>query len=109
MSVACAIVRFTRRQYKPLVKSDQPKQIPGMTVEQMARMEREMEKLQRDLKTVESRYGEDVLQLVIASGYLSKLVANLEIRRYLGQHHPEILAEFRAVIAATSLDQVNTA
>jgi hypothetical protein len=30
------------------------------------------DKLQRDLKTVESRYGEDVLQLVIASGYLSK-------------------------------------
>jgi hypothetical protein len=35
----------------------------------MARMEREMEKVQRDLKTVESRYGEDVLQWVIASGY----------------------------------------
>lgn len=45
-----------------LVKSDQPKQIAGMTAEQMARMEREMEKVQRDLKTVESRYGEDVLQ-----------------------------------------------
>jgi hypothetical protein len=40
-----------------------------MTTEQMARMEREMEKVQWDLKTVESRYGEDVLQLVIASGY----------------------------------------
>src|SRR2546426_8000381 len=34
-----------------------------MTTEQMARMEREMGKVQRDLKTVESRYGEDVLQL----------------------------------------------
>ena len=40
-----------------------------MITEQMARMERETEKVQRDLKTVESRYGEDVLQLVIASGY----------------------------------------
>jgi len=29
-----------------------------MTTEQMARMEREMGKVQRDLKTVESRYGE---------------------------------------------------
>jgi hypothetical protein len=35
------------------------------------RMEREMETLQCDLKSVESRYGEDVLQLLIASGYLS--------------------------------------
>jgi hypothetical protein len=34
-----------------------------MTTEQMARMERETGKAQRDLKTVESRYSEDVLQL----------------------------------------------
>ena len=31
-------------------------------------MERESRRVLRDLKTVESRYGEDVLQLVIASG-----------------------------------------
>jgi hypothetical protein len=104
-SYAKALLAATRQA--DLVKADAPKKIGGMTPEQMARMEREMEKLQRDLKTVESRYGEDVLQLVIASGYLSKLVANGEIKRYLGQHHPEILSEFRAVITATSLDQVN--
>jgi ParB-like chromosome segregation protein Spo0J len=107
LSYARALLAATRQA--DLVKSDEPKKIAGMTPEQMARMEREMEKLQRDLKTVESRYGEDVLQLVIASGYLSKLVANAEIKRYLSQHHPEILSEFRAIIAATSLDQVNTA
>jgi hypothetical protein len=105
--LAKALLAATRQA--DLVKSEEPKRIAGMTPEQMARMEREMEKVQRDLKTVESRYGEDVLQLVIASGYLAKLVANAEIKRYLGQHHPEILSEFRAVIAAASLDQVNTA
>jgi ParB-like chromosome segregation protein Spo0J len=106
-SYAKALLAATRQA--DLVKAEEPKRIAGMTPEQMARMEREMEKVQRDLKSVESRYGEDVLQLVIASGYLSKLVANAEIKRYLGQHHPEILSEFRAIIAATSLDQVNTA
>lgn len=106
-SYAKALLAATRQA--DLVKAEAPKKIAGMTPEQMARMEREMEKLQRDLKTVESRYGEDVLQLVIASGYLSKLVANAEVKRYLGQHHAEILSEFRAIIAATSLDQVNTA
>jgi ParB-like chromosome segregation protein Spo0J len=106
LSYARALLAATRQA--DLVKSDEPKKIAGMTPEQMARMEREMEKLQRDLKTVESRYGEDVLQLVIASGYLSKLVGNAEVKRYLSQHHPEILSEFRAIIAATSLDQVNT-
>lgn len=55
-----------------------------------------------------SRYGEDVLQLVIASGYLSKLVRNSEIKRYLTQHHAEILAEFNSIVVRTSLDQANS-
>jgi len=40
-----------------------------MTTVPMARMKREMEKVQQDWKTVESRYDEDVLPLAIASGY----------------------------------------
>lgn len=90
-----------------LVKSDRPKKVGGLTPEQMARMEREMEALQQDLKTVETRYGDDVLHLVIASGYLAKLVANRNIKRYLNQNHPEILDEFTAIVAAASLDQIN--
>jgi ParB-like chromosome segregation protein Spo0J len=105
-SYARALLAATRQH--DLVKADQPKQIAGMTAEQIARMEREMEKLQKDLKSVESRYGEDVLQLVIASGYLSKLVRNSGIKRYLQQHHAEILTEFTAIIAATSLDQASS-
>lgn len=91
-----------------LVKSDQPKRVAGLTPEQMHRMEREMDKVQRDLKGVEARYGEDVLQLVIASGYLAKLLRNLGIKRYLTKHHPEILTEFQTIISATSLDQGTT-
>lgn len=64
-----------------------------------------MEVLQRDMKSVESRYGDDVLRLVIASAYLAKLVANRGVKRYLSQQHPEILAEFFATVAATSPDQ----
>ena len=36
----------------------------------MARMEREMEALQRDFKGIESSYGETVLNLMVASGSL---------------------------------------
>ena len=52
-SYAKALLAATRQA--DLVKSEEPKQIAGMTPEQMARMEREMEKVQRDLKTVESQ------------------------------------------------------
>jgi hypothetical protein len=41
-------------------------------------MEREMEKLQCDLKSLESHYGDDILQLVIALGLLVELVGMLK-------------------------------
>jgi ParB-like chromosome segregation protein Spo0J len=104
-SYAKALLAATRQA--DLVRSDQPKKVGGLTVEQMARMEREMETLQQDLKSVESRYGDDVLHLVIASGYLSKLAGNVAITRYLGLHHPEFLAEFASIISAGSIDQPN--
>jgi ParB-like chromosome segregation protein Spo0J len=102
-SYAKALLAATRQA--DLVKSEQPKKVGGLTPDQMARMEREMETVQQDLKMVEARYGDDVLHLVIASGYLSKLLNNKDIRRYLSQHHPELLAEFIAIVSATSLDQ----
>jgi ParB-like chromosome segregation protein Spo0J len=105
-SYAKAILAATRQG--DLVKSEQPKKVSGLTSEQMSRMEREMETVQQDLKMVESSYGDDVLHLVIASGYLSKLLNNKNIRRYLSQHHAEILAEFVAIVSATSLDQSGT-
>lgn len=101
-SYAKALLAATRQV--DLVRSDRPKKVGGLTPEQMSRMEREMDTVQQDLKTVESRYGDDVLHLVIASGYLAKLVKNRDVKRYLNQHHPEILSEFVAVISATSLD-----
>ncbi len=88
-----------------LARPDQPKRVGGMTPEQMDRMEREMGTLTQDFKALETSYGDDVLHLVIASGYLSRLVANPAIERYLLQRHPELLGEFRAIISAASLDQ----
>ncbi len=101
-SYAKAILAATKQA--DLMKPDQPKRVSGLTAEQMTRMEREMAGLQEDVKAVEARYGDDMLHLVIAAGYLAKLVGNRNIRRYLGQHHPEILEEFTAIIASASLD-----
>lgn len=80
-----------------------------MTREQMTRMEREMASLHQDFKEIENSYGDDILHLVIASGYLAKLVGNREIEHYLARQHSELLEEFRAIIAASSLDQTGLA
>ena len=63
-SYAKAILAATKQS--DLVRADRPKRVSGLTADQMLRMEREMEAVQRDLKTVETRYGEDMLHLVIA-------------------------------------------
>ena len=39
-------------------------------------MEREMDGLQREFKSVSASYGDTVLNLVVASGYLSSLIGN---------------------------------
>lgn len=106
-SYAKALLASTRQE--DLAKPDQPKKIAGLTSEQMARMEREMTTLHQDFKLIENSYGDDILHLVIASGYLSKLVSNKEIQRYLSLHHSELLEEFRAIISASSLDQTQAA
>ncbi len=88
-----------------LVRPHRSKALKDVTPEQIARMQREMESLQAELGQIEDSYGNDVLHLVIARGYLAKLVNNAEIAGYLKNHHPEILEEFRTIVAAGSLDQ----
>jgi hypothetical protein len=97
---AHALLAATRRE--DLV---QPKKIHGLSAEQMARMEHEMDGLQREFKAVSASYGDTVLNLVVASGYLSSLLGNPQISVYLERHYPEILTEFRAIVAATSLEE----
>lgn len=103
LSYAKALLAATRQN--DLVHPDRPKQIKGMLPEQMAKMEREMESLSRDFKALEASFGDDVLHLVIASGYLTRLLSNAAVEAYLARSHPELLDEFRAIVAATSLDQ----
>jgi ParB-like chromosome segregation protein Spo0J len=97
---AHALLAATRRE--DLV---QPKKIHGLSAEQMARMEHEMDGLQREFKAISASYGDTVLNLVVASGYLSSLVGNARVSGYLERHYPEILTEFRAIVAATSLEE----
>jgi hypothetical protein len=48
----------------------------------------------------EQSYGPDHLRLVLARGYVTKLISNTRIARWLQQHQPEVLAEFRKIAEA---------
>lgn len=88
-----------------LLVDGKPKKLTGVSPEQMAKMEREMTNLQGQYRLVEQTYGQDVLNLVLAKGYLSKLLENESVRDYVLQHQPELLAELEAIVATVSLEQ----
>jgi hypothetical protein len=86
-----------------LTDPEKPKKIKGLDEDQMARMESEMASLQREYRLIEENYGTDVLNLTLAKGYLSTLLGNARVVRYLAQNHAEILAQFQKVTEMTSL------
>jgi hypothetical protein len=88
-----------------LVSGVKPKKIGGVSAEQMVKMEREMSNLQEQYKLVEESYGQDVLNLVLAKGYLSKLLENEEISRFIENAQPDVFSEFINIVEITSLDR----
>lgn len=86
-----------------LVESGKPKSFKGISPEQIARMEKEMASLQREMKLIEESYGPDHLDLVLARGYLVSLLNNSKVVRYLTQNHSEILGEFQRISEAASM------
>lgn len=88
-----------------LIDGKKTAKLTGLTADQMARMEREMTNLQGQYKNVEQTYGQDVLNLVLAKGYLAKMLENKAVARFLKQRQPEVLTEFEAIVETVSLDQ----
>jgi hypothetical protein len=74
-----------------------------VTSEQMARMERELASLQSQVKSVEESFGIDNLHLTVAKGYVTKMLANKRIMRWLEQHRQEYLGEFQSIAEIDSI------
>jgi ParB-like chromosome segregation protein Spo0J len=105
ITVAYAEAMLVATPAEMLVEGKKPAKLTGLTQEQMAKMEREMSNLQGQYKMVEQTYGQDVLNLVLAKGYLAKLLENKSVTRYLKQRQPDVLAEFQTIVQTVSLDQ----
>jgi hypothetical protein len=88
-----------------LVGETKPKKMTGVSADQMAKMEREMGNLQEQFKLAEQTYGQDILNLVLAKGYLAKLMANEAILRHLTRNHPDVLNEFDSIVRLVALDK----
>jgi hypothetical protein len=73
------------------------KVVRGLTEAQIALMERESADLDREFRLIEQTYGEDHLDLVLATGYVSRLLCNVRVVRHLAQYHADLLGEFQKI------------
>ncbi len=74
------------------------------TEEQLGLIERETANLRARYRMIEQTYADDVLNLVVAKGYVNKLITNPEIESYLRKWHGELLPEFVALASLSSLE-----
>jgi len=88
-----------------LVSETKPKKMVGVSADQMVKMEREMGNVHEQFKLAEQSYGQDILNLVLAKGYLAKLMANEAILRHLTKNHPDVLNEFDNIVRMVALDK----
>jgi hypothetical protein len=78
--------------------SEQRKSIRGLSDEQIGHMEREATNIDREFRMIEQSYGIDHLDLVLATGYLARMIGNVRVVHHLARHHPELLAEFQRIV-----------
>ena len=83
-----------------MVLPHEPKKKAGMTGEELARMEREMEALEKDFKSIEANYTENMMSLTLSRGYIKRLIENSRVAKHLREHHGELLPEFETIAKA---------
>ncbi|MEJ1165679.1 plasmid partitioning protein RepB C-terminal domain-containing protein [Variovorax sp. CCNWLW186] len=87
-----------------LAAGKRPRKGRGIDQEQVDRMEREMSGVQDQYRMIEQGFGEDTLNLVLARGYVAKLVDNKSVFRYLERNHGAVLEQVVGLVNSTSAD-----
>ena len=74
-------------------------------IKQLVKLEKEMNQIHEHFKDAEMNYGSDLLHLVLARGYLNKLLSNAAIRGFIERQEPEILEHFELVLNTVSMEE----
>ncbi|PHX39423.1 chromosome partitioning protein [Pseudomonas sp. NZIPFR-PS5] len=103
---------FTNIYAKMMLAATRPDQLatparprkPRTTFEDINRLEREMEKVSQDYRLVEDTMGETMLVLVVAKGYVSRLLRNEAIAEFLQLNYEDLVKELACVMDAMTAD-----
>jgi|SRR5581483_1115997 len=86
-----------------LVNGKKSKAMHGISEEEISRMEKEMEAVERDHRLYEDNFGENSLHLNAAQRYVKRLLENSKVKRFLSSRHPVILEEFEGLAALDTI------
>lgn len=76
----------------------------GASAEVIQKLESDLGNLHLQYKAIEHNYAQDTLDLVLAIGYLTKLISNIDVKGYLYKNHPELLVNFEALVKSNAID-----
>jgi len=79
------------------------KEIKGVSPEDMTRMEKETDAVEKDFNLVKEEYGQHVMNLTVARGYVKKLLSNTRIQKFLQKHYPDLCTAFHDLVELESL------
>jgi len=77
----------------------------ALTSEQLAQLEQEMSSSQAGLAALKDTYGADRLELQVACRYLSTILGNARIRKYLLAHHADLIRELEQITTDVTGEQ----
>ncbi len=65
----------------------------------------EMSQVHTLYRDAENHYGSDLLNLVLAKGYLAKLLGNEAVKTFCDRQEPDILEHFELVVNTVSMEE----
>ena len=74
-------------------------------MEQIVKLEKEISQVRTQYRDAEQNYGSDLLNLVVAKGYMTKLLSNEAVKSYIQRHEPDILEQFELVVNTVSMEE----
>ena len=103
MAHAEALLRATPPEQRHDSKPATGPKAPPM--EQIAKLEKEMSQVHTQFKDAEQHYGSDLLNLVLARGFIAKLLANESVKHFIECNENEILEHFELVVNTVSMEE----
>lgn len=85
-----------------------PRRAKTPPMEQIVKLEKEMSQVHTQYKDAEQHYGSDLLNLVLAKGFIAKLLTNDAVKHFINENHPEILEHFERVVNTVSIEEATS-